>query len=90
MTMRTGPVPPDITAAVETYVRSELTAAATYDNRTPLDDAGVFSLRRLVERTFLAGYDAGWTAGVCEASFGARELPDLLAKLHKSVRDGGE
>ena len=44
------PVPQDIANAVEDYVRSELRDCARYSNRAPLDDSGVWSLRRLVER----------------------------------------
>ena len=46
------PVPQDIANAVEDYVRSELRDCARYSNRAPLDDSGVWSLRRLVERAY--------------------------------------
>ena len=57
------PVPQDIANAVEDYVRSELRDCARYSNRAPLDDSGVWSLRRLVERAYASGYDAGHSAG---------------------------
>ena len=61
------PVPQDIANAVEDYVRSELRDCARYSNRAPLDDSGIWSLRRLVEQAYARGYDAGHSAGEREA-----------------------
>ena len=69
------PVPQDIANAVEDYVRSELRDCARYSNRAPLDDSGVWSLRRLVERAYASGYDAGHLPGA-RGSRDARLRPD--------------
>ena len=57
------PVPQDITYAVDDYVRSELRDCARYSTRAPLDESGIWSLRRLVEQAYARGYDAGHSAG---------------------------
>lgn len=57
------PVPASVVEEVETYIRSELRDAAQYSNRDPLDRSGVWSLRRLTERVYAMGFDAGYRAG---------------------------
>lgn len=53
------PVPIDVVDSVERYVDSELDQAKKYDNRTPLDESGVYTLHQLVARVYQAGWDAG-------------------------------
>lgn len=79
------PVPQDIANAVEDYVRSELRDCARYSNRAPLDDSGVWSLRRLVERAYASGYDAGHSAGAREV----RAMRDF-DQMRATATDCGE
>jgi hypothetical protein len=51
--------PREVAEAVERYVERELADAAKYDNRTPLDDCGVWSLHRLAANVFALGFEAG-------------------------------
>lgn len=45
--------------AVEAYVREELRDAAKYDNSTPLDESGVWSLHALAAHIYALGFEAG-------------------------------
>lgn len=54
---RIEPLP--VVELVEAYVYSELQDAKRYDNRTPLDDSGIFSLHRLAAEIYAAGYADG-------------------------------
>jgi hypothetical protein len=51
--------PREVAEAVERYVDAELADARKYDNRTPLDDSGVWSLHRLAASVFALGFEAG-------------------------------
>jgi hypothetical protein len=51
--------PREVAEAVERYVERELADARQYDNRTPLDDCGVWSLHRLAATIFALGFEAG-------------------------------
>lgn len=53
------PVPQHVVQAVEEYVDSELSDAEKYDNSTPLDESGIWSLHRLAARVYAIGFDAG-------------------------------
>jgi hypothetical protein len=52
-------LPCEQVADVDRWVDSELSDAAKYDNRAPLDDSGVWSLHRLAAKMYAAGWDAG-------------------------------
>lgn len=47
---------------VDEYVESELNQAAQYDNRTLLDESGVWSLHRLAAAIYAAGWSDGESA----------------------------
>lgn len=79
------PVPQDIANAVEDYVRSELRDCARYSNRAPLDESGVWSLRRLVEQAYAMGYDAGHSVGAQEV----RAMRDF-DQMRATATDCGE
>jgi hypothetical protein len=51
--------PREVAEAVERYVERELADAAKYENRTPLDDSGVWSLHRLAASVFALGFESG-------------------------------
>lgn len=53
------PVPQSVVQAVEEYVYSELSSKTKYENRTPLDESGIWSLHRLAARIYAQGFDAG-------------------------------
>ncbi len=53
------PVTPNVVQAVEEYVYSELSDADKYENRSPLDGSGIWSLHRLASRIYAMGFDAG-------------------------------
>jgi hypothetical protein len=51
--------PREVAEAVERYVAAELADARKYENRTPLDDSGAWSLHRLAANVFALGFEAG-------------------------------
>ncbi len=51
--------PADVAHLVDLYVDSELRDEAKYDNRTPLDGSGVFSLHRIAAEIYALGYRDG-------------------------------
>ena len=51
--------PAEIVQLVEDFVEREHHDNTKYDNRTPLDDSGVFSLHRLAAEVYAAGYHDG-------------------------------
>lgn len=53
------PMPIGLVREVDSYVRSELDDAKKFDNREPLDESGVWSLHRLVERAYAQGWQEG-------------------------------
>jgi hypothetical protein len=53
------PVPLYLVTAVDDYVSLELAHADKYPNRSPLDESGVWSLHRLVERAYASGFQDG-------------------------------
>lgn len=53
------PVPQGVVQTVEEYVYSELSNAEKYENRTPLDESGIWSLHRLAAQIYAMGFDAG-------------------------------
>lgn len=54
--------PAAVITAVEDYVRRELDDAARYDNRTPLDETGIYDLHLLAARVYALGYSDGEVA----------------------------
>lgn len=56
--------PASVVQAAEDYVESELTDAARYDNRTPLDESGIWSLHRLAAAIYAIGWADGERASV--------------------------
>lgn len=58
------PVPLSIVQRVVGYVRSERNDAEKYDNRTPLDDSGVYSLHALTQQVYAEGWEAGYFAAL--------------------------
>lgn len=64
--------PPEVVEMVEQYVDQKLQEASMYDNRTPLDEDGVFSMHLLAARIYAAGFAAGETAQALRWSAGAR------------------
>lgn len=79
------PVPQGIVDAVDAYVRRELSHCARYSNRAPLDESGVWSLRRLVEQAYAMGYDAGHSVGAREV----RAMRDF-DQMRATATDCGE
>lgn len=55
----TIPVPVSIVQEVERYVDDELADAKKFDNRTPLDESGVWSLHEVVARAYAKGFSDG-------------------------------
>ena len=53
------PVPTEVIRAVEEYVYSELSDAEKYDNSSPLDESGIWSLHRLAACIYQMGFAAG-------------------------------
>ena len=51
--------PPDVVMAVEQYVSRELSDAEKYENRTPLDESGIWSLHALAARIYAMGWEGG-------------------------------
>lgn len=56
--------PAAVVQAVEDYVESELSDAARYDNREPLDESGIWSLHRLAAVIYAIGWADGERAAV--------------------------
>lgn len=54
--------PYPVVQLVEQYVDDELQQARKYDNRTPLDESGVYSLHCLAAKIYSAGYMDGGNA----------------------------
>lgn len=54
--------PYEVVNLVERYVDQELGNAAKFDNCTPLDESGVWSLHRLAAKVYALGYEAGGVA----------------------------
>lgn len=69
------PVPRDITESVEEYVDAEIRDWLRYENRTPFDESGCWSLHRLAAKV----YAQGWTAGVFA---GQEEIRRSLRRRH--------
>ena len=53
------PIPADVVQAVEDYIHKELSDAQKYDNSSPLDESGIWSLHRLAANIYAKGFDAG-------------------------------
>jgi hypothetical protein len=51
--------PREVAEAVERYVDAEFAEARKFENRRPLDDAGVWGLHRLAATVFALGFEAG-------------------------------
>jgi hypothetical protein len=49
----------EVVDMVEEYVYKELSDAEKYDNRTPLDESGIWSLHRLVAKAYMIGWRDG-------------------------------
>lgn len=58
---------PAVVGAVEMYVSDELRKATQYDNRTPLDESGIYSLHLLAAHVYAMGYDDGERAALLRA-----------------------
>ncbi len=59
--MRESVVTPEVVQLVDEYVRRELADAQKYDNSTPLDESGIYSLHLLAAQIFAKGYELGQT-----------------------------
>lgn len=57
--MRDSIVTPDVVNLVDDYVRTETGQAQKYDNRSPFDESGIFSLHLLAATIFAKGYELG-------------------------------
>lgn len=79
------PIPQRVVDAVDNYVRGELHDCASFANRSPLDESGIWSLRRLVETAYAMGYDAGH-------SVGSREVQAMrdFDRMREAIPDGVE
>ena len=51
--------PEEVAELVEQYVATELGNAAKFDNCTPLDESGIYSLHRLAAELYAIGHEAG-------------------------------
>ena len=49
--------PAAVVQAVDRYVRDELAQAKNYDNRSPLDESGVYSLHMLAAEVYAMAWD---------------------------------
>lgn len=61
------PVPQQVIEVVERWVDKELRDAEKYENRTPMDESGIFSLHRMSAEVYAAGFDAGERAAEARA-----------------------
>ena len=66
---------------VERYVDQELRDAAKYDNSTPLDHSGVWSLHRLAAQIYTLGHEDG------ERVADARHRAHEGRKREEAIRD---
>lgn len=53
------PVPQNVVQEVEDYIDKELSDRDKYENRTPLDESGIWSLHRLAARIYARGFGEG-------------------------------
>ena len=51
--------PPAVVKDVEQYVRTELSDATKYENRTPLDESGIYALHALAAGIYALGFADG-------------------------------
>lgn len=51
--------PQEVAELVERYVETELSNAAKFDNCTPLDESGIYSLHRLGAELYALGHESG-------------------------------
>lgn len=63
MASQRPPEPATVASMVEQYVYGELADAEKYDNRTPLDESGIYSLHRLAAEIYAVGWRDGDAAG---------------------------
>lgn len=65
----TGPriEPEPVVQAVEQYVSGEHRAADQYDNKTPLDESGIYDLHTLAAQVYAMGWDDGERAAMRKA-----------------------
>lgn len=52
-------VPREVAEAVERYVERELADQGKYENRSPLDESGVYELHLLAAKIYARGFDDG-------------------------------
>ncbi|OWL95541.1 hypothetical protein B7435_30100 [Mycolicibacterium peregrinum] len=53
------PVPTEVTQAVEEYVFSEHFARDNKEDRSPLDESGIWELHRVAARIYAMGFEGG-------------------------------
>lgn len=68
--------PPEVVQLVDGYVDKEHLDAEKYDNRTPLDDAGVWDLHQLAAEIYARGWRDGQNAETIRtrAAFARRKV----------------
>lgn len=85
--------PVNVSKLVEEYVREELFDAEKYDNRTPLDESGIWSLHRLAGEIFALGYAVGAEVAEDQGRYARgrerdrRELAEHQAKIAAMTPD---
>lgn len=83
-----SPVPNEVVQAVDGFVDEELRDAAKFENRSPLDESGVFALHLLAAHIYSLGWKAGANAeGLRQAAVGYRRRD---AERSKAAEDKGE
>lgn len=70
--------PNEVVHLVESYVGSELASSAKYDNKTPLDEDGIFTLHRLAAEIYAIGYRDGEMAQINKSLSARLRLKDGL------------
>lgn len=73
---------------VEQYVRSELSDAKKYSNRTPLDESGIWSLHQLAAKIYAFGYAQGEEAESCRRYANYDRIRDQHAAELKTALAG--
>lgn len=81
------PAPLEVTVLVESFVSSEHHDAAKFDNRSLLDQSGVWNLHDLAARIYALGFKDGRTAESVRES-GVRQRERDAARAAASAGQG--
>lgn len=81
------PAPVEVTLLVESFVNSEHRDAAKYDNRSLLDQSGVWNLHDLAARIYALGFKDGRTVESVREN-GMRQRERDAARAAASAGEG--